>query len=205
MSVNVRHSSGCPPRIKTNKHPPLLSPLLWPFSLMLFSISSPVFSKTSVLKHLILSLCIYKYVCTYIYTHILCIYMCACVYIQILHIYQIFPLASRSRLFFSSCKFHKNDFSDPRLCLLGFVSLSVYGDNQFPRYQDCAWYRLPGSREPIPTKGRLAGGVPGAEYVGDVGELEAASAEVVLDLDSGGSVRRGRPGGGGGASIWEEM
>lgn len=37
--------------------------------------------------------------------------------------------------------------------------------------------------------------------LGEVGELAAASAEVVLDLDSGGSVRRGRPGGGRGASI----
>lgn len=40
-----------------------------------------------------------------------------------------------------------------------------------------------------------------SHLLGDVGELEAASADVVLDLDSGGSVRRGRPGGGGGASI----
>lgn len=40
-----------------------------------------------------------------------------------------------------------------------------------------------------------------SHLLGEVGELAAASAEVVLDLDSGGSVRRGRPGGGGGASI----
>lgn len=45
------------------------------------------------------------------------------------------------------------------------------------------------------------GGVQASHLLGEVGELAAASAEVVLDLDSGGSVRRGRPGGGGGASI----
>lgn len=48
-------------------------------------------------------------------------------------------------------------------------------------------------------RGRTDGRV--SHLLGEVGELAAASAEVVLDLDSGGSVRRGRPGGGGGASI----
>lgn len=47
---------------------------------------------------------------------------------------------------------------------------------------------------------RQAGGL-----LGDVGELAPPSVVVVLDLESGGSVRRGMPGGGGGASIWEEM
>lgn len=44
-------------------------------------------------------------------------------------------------------------------------------------------------------------GVIVTHLLGEVGELDAASAEVVLDLESGGSVRRGRAGGGGGASI----
>lgn len=57
----------------------------------------------------------------------------------------------------------------------------------------------------MPTKERLAGGVPGAEYVGEVGELPPLSEEVVLALESGGSERRGMVGGGGGASIWEEI
>lgn len=41
--------------------------------------------------------------------------------------------------------------------------------------------------------------------MGDVGELAPPSEVVVLDLESEGSVSRGIPGGGGGASIWEEM
>lgn len=49
--------------------------------------------------------------------------------------------------------------------------------------------------------GERTDGLQASHLLGDVGELAAASAEVVLDLDSGGSVRRGRPGGGGGASI----
>lgn len=57
----------------------------------------------------------------------------------------------------------------------------------------------------MPTKGRLAGGVPGAEYVGDVGELAPPSEVVVVDLESGASVKRGKLGCGGGTSIWEEM
>lgn len=64
---------------------------------------------------------------------------------------------------------------------------------------------VPGSRGPIPTKERLAGGVPGAEYVGDVGEFAPPSVVVVADLVSGGNVSRDMPGGGGGASICEEM
>lgn len=51
----------------------------------------------------------------------------------------------------------------------------------------------------VGQRGRTDGRV--SHLLGEVGELAAASAEVVLDLDSGGSVRRGRPGGGGGASI----
>lgn len=50
-------------------------------------------------------------------------------------------------------------------------------------------------------EGERTDGMQVSHLLGDVGELAAASAEVVLDLDSGGSVRRGRPGGGGGASI----
>ena len=45
----------------------------------------------------------------------------------------------------------------------------------------------------------------GPHLLGDVGELAPPSAVVVLDLESGGNVRRGMPGGGGGASIWDEM
>lgn len=48
-----------------------------------------------------------------------------------------------------------------------------------------------------PTKEeRLAGGVPGAEYVGDVGELAPPSDEVVVTLESAGSVGLGREDGG---------
>ncbi len=50
-------------------------------------------------------------------------------------------------------------------------------------------------------EGERTDGLQASHLLGEVGELAAASAEVVLDLDSGGSVRRGRPGGGGGASI----
>lgn len=50
-------------------------------------------------------------------------------------------------------------------------------------------------------EGKGTDGLQESHLLGEVGELAAASAEVVLDLDSGGSVRRGRPGGGGGASI----
>ncbi len=74
----------------------------------------------------------YAYInmCAHIYTHIFCIYiyiyiyMCVYIYIQILHIYLIFPLASLSQLF--SCKFHNFIFfSNPCLCLLGFVCVCV--------------------------------------------------------------------------------
>lgn len=48
-----------------------------------------------------------------------------------------------------------------------------------------------------PTKEvRLAGGVPGAEYVGDVGEFAPPSEEVVVAFDSAGSVGLGREDGG---------
>ncbi len=49
--------------------------------------------------------------------------------------------------------------------------------------------------------GERTDGLQASHLLGEVGELAAASAEVVLDLDSGGSVRRGRPGGCRGASI----
>lgn len=42
----------------------------------------------------------------------------------------------------------------------------------------------------------MAGGVPGAEYVGDVGEFAAPSEEVVVAFDSVGSVGLGRDDGG---------
>lgn len=45
------------------------------------------------------------------------------------------------------------------------------------------------------------GGVTVSHLLGEVGEVAAASGEVLLGLESGGSVRRGRAGGGGGASI----
>lgn len=43
----------------------------------------------------------------------------------------------------------------------------------------------------------MAGGVPGAEYVGDVGEFVPPSEEVVVAFDSEGSVGLGREDGGG--------
>lgn len=56
----------------------------------------------------------------------------------------------------------------------------------------------------MPTKGRLEGGVPGVEYVGEEGELAPPSEEVELALESAGRVSLGMDGGGG-ASIWDEM
>ncbi len=102
-------------------------------SLALVSISI-VFSEKKCIEASY-TVCRYAYInmCAHIYTHILCmyiyiyIYICVCIYIYTNTAYiSDFPscISSRSQLF--SCKFHKKIFfSNPCLCLLGFVCVCV--------------------------------------------------------------------------------